>query len=256
MVKGLIARIGGKTLIAKTITSYFPDHQTYVEPFIGGGSILYNKPPSPIEIINDLDKDIYDIYNDLCQVSNEDILKYDFISNRETFNNLLNSTSFSSIKDRLYRNLYLSNLSFGGGRERWVGDKRANIQREAGKYFKSHLDQYKDRLKDVKIYNVDFRELITKYDNESTFFYLDPPYSHCKKNWGYKNLLTTNDIYEAIKNIKGKFILSYDDSPEIRNIFKDFYIKEIKTKYSLSATINNRTVIELLISNFNLDDAL
>ncbi|GAG53665.1 unnamed protein product, partial [marine sediment metagenome] len=53
---------GGKRFLAKTIVSYIPEHKTYVEPFLGGGAVFFAKEPSEVEVINDLDKDIFFAY--------------------------------------------------------------------------------------------------------------------------------------------------------------------------------------------------
>lgn len=58
------------------------------------------------------------------------------------------------------------------------------------------------------------------------------------------------EVYDAIKNIKGKFLLSYNDSPKIRDIFKKYDIQTIKTDYQPTKDIKKRTVKELLIKNY------
>ena len=109
--------------------------------------------------------------------------------------------------------------------------------------------KYGDRLKNTIVLNEDFRKVIKKYDSPKTFFYLDPPYEKSEEQGVYKNLeyfITPEDVFESIKNIKGRFILSYNDSPKIRKLFNKFNIKLVKTRY----TNKKREVKELLISNF------
>lgn len=60
--KILYLQHGGKTTIAKWVVSYFPPHHTYVEPFFGSGAVLLRKPPSPVEVANDLDRSIINVY--------------------------------------------------------------------------------------------------------------------------------------------------------------------------------------------------
>jgi len=98
-----------------------------------------------------------------------------------------------------------------------------------------------------------FDELIPKYDNEYSFFYCDPPYS---KGTGYKTCSTAKfkheELKEILSNIKGKFILSYDDSEKIRKLYKDFDIIPVSRRNG----INGRKAIiteykEVIIKNYD-----
>ncbi len=112
------------------------------------------------------------------------------------------------------------------------------------------MDGYKERLKDVTILNEDYKNVIKKYDSPNTFFYLDPPYENSKGL--YKDVDTTIDeIYNLLKDIKGKFLLSYNLSKRAQELFKNYKIYKIKTKYETDRQ-NNRTgsITELLISNY------
>lgn len=114
---------------------------------------------------------------------------------------------------------------------------------------KKNIDLYKKRLKNVKIENKDYVKIIKKYDSKDTFFYLDPPYYSSKEYYKH-NTIDPINMANILKNIKGKFLLSYDNVPKIRKIFKDsgFYVKTIKTSYKASGY--KQPVTELLISNY------
>jgi DNA adenine methylase len=101
---------------------------------------------------------------------------------------------------------------------------------------------------------LDYREVIEKYDAEDALIYLDPPYSELKKNWAYNFYTSMEEVYDTVKKIKGKFILSYDNHPDVKEKFKDFFIKEVHTKYSLNNLGVQSSTKEVLISNFNLDE--
>ena len=111
--------------------------------------------------------------------------------------------------------------------------------------------KYNERLKDTIILNKDYKEVIKKYDSPQSFFYLDPPYSMSEKKKYYDNQhININELYELLKNIKGKFLLSYDNSAEIKELFKEFNIIEIITIYSRTQNLENREKIELVIKNY------
>jgi len=109
------------------------------------------------------------------------------------------------------------------------------------------------RLCNVTIENLPYDNIITRYDSPDTFFYLDPPYWDCEKFYG-PGIFNKDDFIKLqalLKAIHGKFIMSINDVPEIRNIYKDFIITEVFTRYSISKE-HNKNITELLISNYNL----
>jgi DNA adenine methylase len=251
-LQSLVGRVGGKTKLCKEIVSYFPEHRVYIEPFVGGGSVFLQKEPCEIEVINDLDPAIYYLYKDILTVNSDDFRAYKFIPSKEKFEELLNLET-DDPKLRLYKNIYLPYCSFGSKLLNF-NPTRVVYNREFGKYKKNHIDDYKERLSKTHIYNLDYREVIEKYDAEDALIYLDPPYSELKKNWAYNFYTSMEEVYDTVKKIKGKFILSYDNHPDVKEKFKDFFIKEVHTKYSLNNLGVQSSTKEVLISNFNLDE--
>lgn len=115
----------------------------------------------------------------------------------------------------------------------------------------SRLSNIQKRLKNVIIRNDNFDKIITSFDSNSTLFYLDPPYFNSEKH--YDNIFTENNhkqLFYALKNLKGKFILSYNDNLYIRNMYKDFNIIEISRYSNLTSKNNKAYYKELLITNY------
>jgi len=107
------------------------------------------------------------------------------------------------------------------------------------------------RLAQVTIECLDFRKLLPKYDRKATFFFMDPPYWNIP---GYRHDFETQDfidLAEILVTLKGRFLMTINDTPEIREIFDRFTIEETTLKYSMShqakARAQSRT--ELLIMN-------
>jgi DNA adenine methylase len=109
----------------------------------------------------------------------------------------------------------------------------------------SHL-----RLAQAYIENLPYGNLISRYDREGTFFYIDPPYWDCENDYG-KNIFCKDDFAKLViqlATIKGKFLLSLNDTPEIRELFKAFIFDEAEVVYSVGKSRNKNK--ELLIRNY------
>ena len=216
----------------------------YVEPFVGGGSIFFYKNPSVFEVVNDLDIDIYNMFKGAKKYSHEEVSnKINGVYTKEQFNAIRDSKATDEFQ--IFCNTYYLIKSSIMNKGRTQHNKH-----KQGKMIAS-LEGYKERLEDVEIYNVDYKELIYKYDSKDTFFYLDPPYEN--SNGLYKNdVVRTEELYDILSNIKGKFLMSYNNSDVAKELFKDYNIYKINTKYSATTFANNKetSITELLISNY------
>lgn len=248
-MRAIIGRTGGKSKIKKKIIDLIPPHKTFVEPFIGGGSVFFGREDrSDVEVINDKDPDIYHIYKDTQQLGDQ-LKTADFTGNKAKFERLKKQTKFKSNKDRLYRNIYLSINSFRSDRRQYNEYKHKEQKSKPGKTFREA--GFQERLKGVKIFNQDYDKIIKKFDAPDTFFYLDPPYSRAESNKDYEfNSIDIEDLNKILRKLKGKFLLSYDDTPAARKVFKGFKIATIQTQYELGEG-KKKEVKELLISNYN-----
>jgi DNA adenine methylase len=239
MLKPPIGRIGGKSRSAEYVISLFPKHSIYVEPFVGAGNIIYRKPRSSVEVINDLDKDMYNIFKGI-QKSGKRINQ---IIPRE----YLTKEQYMHIRDKKdIISLLLNYHNSWGSRGRHLNERG-----QEGKLgnWRADFEALQNRLKGVEIYNRDFRDVINHFDSPSTFFYLDPPYEG-SNDYGHGRI-AVEDVYNAVKKIRGKFLLSYNDSPNIRRIFKGYHFRNIPVVYSANSNTGERSAInELLISNY------
>src|SRR5258708_31328910 len=113
---GPIPYIGGKNRLAAQIIALFPEHTTYVESFAGGAQVLFRKEPSKVEVLNDLDYDVVNLFR-VCQSHYEELVRYlrFTIVSRQWFA-LLRATDPATLTDiqRAARFLYLQKNSFGG----------------------------------------------------------------------------------------------------------------------------------------------
>ena len=263
----MIPYFGGKSYTAPWIISNFPkDYKdlTYCEVFGGGGWVLFKKEPSVVEIYNDLNKDLVNLFLVIRDNYKE------FTHQAEW--SLHSRVMFELAKEKLQDDACLVQTeraihyaiskvqSFSASGTAWA----YNISRLkfSGKWlpFLRRLELINTRLKKVQIECLDFEKLITKYDTKSTFFYLDPPYIGGERY--YKSRLVDfkkedhERLSEILKKINGKFLLSYYDHEDVRRLYKTFNkkIKEVP-KYSVGnfkRDIKQRKPIgrEMLIMNY------
>jgi DNA adenine methylase len=239
-IKAPISRVGGKRLLKKRIIKEFPDNyeeMTYVEPFIGGGSVFYTKNPSVKEVINDLDKVIYTIHKGLQQHGKEigDKLMGQY-SQAEFWR--IERKNPTTLLGRLTQFLLLNRLSFMGQGER-PNKNRMN--------FKANFAPYEERLKDTTITNKDYKTVMKEHDSPNTLFYLDPPYEGSNKQHYDHPEFDLDDLHAFLKTLKGKWILSMNDSPNVRKIFRGLPTKTVETCYVLPSP---HKVKEVIIKNY------
>lgn len=246
-IKAPFGRIGGKSKLKKKIVEYyFPKNYKdliYVEPFIGAGSIYFYKDPSKLEIINDLDTQIYTLLKGFKKFDGAKISKdINGLYNKELFDKIKTSKPISEY-GKFIRTLQLTRTSFFQNMNSYgVRD-----------YIQSNFNDnvIKDRMKDTIILNEDYKKIIKEYDSPETFFYLDPPYDVSDKSYYAHSNVPIKDVYNALKNIKGKFLLSYNDSIEAKNLFKNYYINYVDTTYTHTNHLPDRIKKEMLISNYD-----
>ena len=161
------------------------------------------------------------------------------LQSREWFNDWKDQLADRGLTDiqKAARYYYLQRLCFGARvKDRTFAvspdrPKRINLVRLEEELSEVHL-----RLVGVVIENLQWDEFIKRYDRPETFFYLNPPYytAPCYKHNFYK-IDDFIKIADVLKSLKGSFILSLNDHPEIREVFKDFNLTPVKLKYSISA---------------------
>ena len=252
--KSPLAWLGGKSKLAEQIVARIPAHTAYVEVFAGAAWVLFKKPESKVEIINDINRDLVTLYR--CVKHHLPALVEQFkwlLVARDEFERFM-ATPPETLTDiqRAARFFYTSKSSFGARLRTpsWgvaaTGAPRLNLLRIEEDLSEAHL-----RLARVFIENRPYEQVIERFDKPGTFFYVDPPYWGNEDDYG-KGLFARDD-FERLAGIlgrcKGKFLLSLNDKPEVRAVFKGFHIEAVKTRYSIAAKAN-QLVGEVLISNY------
>ena len=249
---GPLPYIGGKNRLATQIIALLPTHTTYVEAFAGGAQVLFHKPPSHVEILNDLDFDIVNFFR-VCQWHYEELVRYlrfSLVSRRLHEMHLGTNPAALTDIQRAGRFYYLQKNSFGGLilRQKFhygvTQPSNYNLDRIPEIIAATH-----QRLSRVQIESLPYQQILEKYDRPTTVFYLDPPYWERKL---YKFNFTESDfkdLAQSLDRLKGRFILSLDDRLEVRALFSRFRLMPIDLTYTAKRTANTKHK-ELLILNF------
>jgi DNA adenine methylase len=244
--KGLFQRQGGKWRQRKNIFARFPptsSYDTYVEPFLGAGHIALEAPIVKKMIAGDTDKMVYNIFKWVNEIDAETIKQLDFRKSQKRFEELKKSKPTSSLGN-LYKSLYLVFHSFPTNINTYYAGSTTS-----GKRFLKNIDKFKEVISHYKILNKDYKYLIKKYDSPTTFFYLDPPYYKTDTSAYQTGGIDHDELASILKEIKGKFLLSNNDDPYIKNLYRGFHITKFISKQTDFST-GNRNVNEILISNY------
>lgn len=240
-MRPILNRRGGKKLLVKKLLKECPPHKIYVEPFMGAGNLFFAKPPAKTNILGDNDKDLMTFYK---QIQNKTHLTCDMKRNADKWHRLKAKKTKTPCEYA-----YVTKWSYAGDGEYL---SKGRIKPDEGGP-RSFDDQVK-LLKNAKLVSSDFRNIVKKNDTKKTFHYLDPPYYQASCHYPKGSCdVTPKDIYTVVKGIKGKFLLSYNNNPEIRKIFcQKFKCAVVNTKYSVMTRSGSTqaTHKELIIKNY------
>jgi DNA adenine methylase len=118
------------------------------------------------------------------------------------------------------------------------------------------LPRWKEQLKGAIITNQDYENIVKKYDGTHTFFFIDPPYENTDRHFGYAQStdFDFDRLVDVLKGIKGNFLLTINDSPHTRQLFKDFTIKPVDVPSSWANRDKSMSAVrkELFITNYTM----
>lgn len=249
-MNSFISWIGGKKLLKKKIIEQFPEKiDRYIEVFGGAAWVLFDKEKhADLEVYNDVNGNLVNLFR--CVKYHPEALQKELdwiLVSREQFFDCVSQNDSRGMTDiqRAARFYCCIKLSFGSGL-RTFGVRPRDMQKTI-----AYLQQVSERLNRVIIENVDFERLIKTYDRESALFYCDPPYYDAEKY--YPDRFQPEDhirLRDALSQIKGNFLLSYNDCPHIRELYREYELIEVERQDTLVTKTNPRRYKELIIKNY------
>lgn len=268
MIKSPLRYPGGKSRAIAKIVQHLPDtFSEYREPFVGGGSVfIYLKQEYPqLNIwINDLNPELF-LFWKIAQTNLEQLvkevyqIKRNYQDGRLLFEELANAdVDCLSDLERAVRFFVLNRITFSGTVESGGFSQQAFHKRFTVSAIE-RLEKLETILKDIKITNLDYSQLLQS-KNKNTFIFLDPPYFSATKSklYGKKgNLHSTFDhqrFSSLMQQCSSSWLITYDDSPEIRENFKFARIYEWELQYGMNNYKQDRAAKgkELFLANYEV----
>jgi len=230
-MRSIITYYGGKGYSWRRIVPYFPPHHTYVEPFGGAAYVLLNKPPSAVEVYNDIDSNVVTIFRVLRDSPDElrralELTPY----SREEFVRCLGPLDGLDDVEKARRLIVRYRQVFGGtgqtatpGQWSYVISKSSRGMASSVSGWLSTIDAVLpavvERFRRVQIENLPWQEIIRRYDTPETLFYCDPPYMLSTRNshgdYAYEMTVEEHrELAEVLNSVRGRVVLSGYASPE------------------------------------------
>ena len=255
-INSFMAWVGGKKALRDEILARFPrNYKRYIEVFGGAGWVLFHKPPgNDFEVFNDFNGNLVNLYRCVREQPEalRDELRY-MLNSRLDFEYMKGMLHSQAVLPDVRRAAYyyaLIRYSYAAGTSTFGSQPHAMwnnfplIESAAG------------RLQKVVIENKDCVKLIRQYDRPESFFYCDPPYYNADQ---YYEAVSTDGfdhagLADVLLGIKGKFLLSYNDCPEIRALYDrpGIVIEGISRLSNIAQRYENgKQYPELLISNYD-----
>ena len=286
-IKTPVSRVGNKSAILHILYALFPlKYGRFIDVFGGSGSVLLGKPTvDAFEVYNDFDRNLVNLFRCMKERTMATIRELGFcnLNSREDFIAIRRFFEHEQFHDKyLSEELKLTEIMLPPPEAAELKELRLRITDDydvrraamflkllrnsyssSGKSFASQpfdirklfglIGELENRMANVVVENQDFETLIRHYDRPDAFFYADPPY------------LSTEDMYEVgfgrddhvrlrktLGEIKGKFLLSYNDCPEIRELYEGFAIFDFSRAHSMAQRYEaGKEFKELLIANYD-----
>ncbi|MCL2687512.1 MAG: DNA adenine methylase [Methanobrevibacter sp.] len=264
--------VGGKRQLLDVIENHIPNNfDTYCEPFVGGGALLFHIKPQKA-VINDINSELVNVYNiiknnldelleDLKTHENEaeyfykiraadrDKKEYDRLSNVEKASRILylNKTCYNG----LFRVNKSGEFNTPFGRYKNPNIVNETILTAVSEFFNKN---------NIIFYNKDFEDILKKLES-GTFVYLDPPYDpisdtssftgYDKGGFNKREQKRLKKACDELDKNKIKFLLSNSNTDLINDLYKNYSIETIKAKRSINSIASKRGGIdEVLVRNY------
>ena len=251
--------VGGKYYALKKLRPFWEvPHDEYREPMVGGGSVFFAKPKARINWLNDLDADLMTTYRVITNpVTRQELLNrlQAETANRERHAEIKGYEPKTDL-DVAFRYYYLNRTSFSGKMRSpvWGYKERRSVPPHR---WHEKIIPCGQKMRAVNITNNDFENVINTPSNRRVLLFIDPPYFVRENNTHYKHQFVYDDhrrLRDVLRKTDHLFMLTYDDSDEIREMYDWAYVYDLDFIYRVEDSRGNsgkrRNGNEVVITNY------
>lgn len=250
----IIPWMGGKRRLAKRILARMPAHTCYVEAFCGAAAIFFAKPPSQVEVVNDINGDVVNLYRVVQHHLEEFVRQFKWaLSSRQIFEwQQAQPTAPLTDIQRAARFYYLQRSAFGA---RVAGQSFGTATTSPPKInllrIEEDLSQAHLRLQGVYVEHLPWHDVATRYDRPHTWHYWDPPY-WATEGYGVEfGLEQYTRMADLARTLDGAVLISVNDHPAMREAFAGLHTEVVRLKYTVGGGAGS-VADELLVWNDHL----
>ena len=249
----IVPWIGGKRRLAPEILPLFPEHTCYVEPFAGAAALYFLKVPSDVEVLNDINGDLVNLYRVVKHHLEEFVRQFKWaLSSRQVYewHRATPSQTLTDIQ-RAARFYYLQKTSFGGKVQgqsfgtATTSGPRLNLLRLEEDLSAAHL-----RLAGTFIENLPWHECIARYDRPHSLIYCDPPYWQTEGYGVDFPIGEYEHLARLARDAQGTVVISVNDHPDMRRIFGELPHRSVEIEYTVGGADVAASRRELIIGNW------
>jgi DNA adenine methylase len=251
----ILAWPGGKRRLAKKLLPLFESriHTCYVEEFAGGGSMFFMRTPAEVEVLNDVNGEVINLYRVIKNHLDEFAKEFRFaVASRQIFEwNKETPPHVLTDIQRAARFLYIQKLAFGAKiSSQTFGTSPSSPPRFNVLRLEEDLSQAHLRLSRVWIEHLDWETCLKKWDRDYTLHFMDPPYWETEGYGVPFELEQYEKLAEAMRTMKGSAVLTINDHPEMRRIFKGYAMDSVDINYTIGGGGTGKGRKELIYRNW------
>ncbi len=226
---------GGKTRLLSRLLPLIRSHTLFVEAFAGGAALTLAKEPSKVEVINDINGELVNLYRHAQFHIDALVTEVEFtLNSRSDLDALIEQPGLTGLQQAA-RYLLRNRLSFGGSGDSFAVSKQAQPSRAA---VLEKLRAFSARLDKVAVENLSYERLCKNYDSPGTFWFFDPPYTVGEVGsyaaWDHERMKA---FAAAVATLQGDWLVTVNDTPQNRALFKGHEIHPVVTS---SCAVNRR----------------
>lgn len=252
-MRSFLNYIGGKSRLARVVAARLPASRCYCEVFGGAGWVLFAREPSYVEVLNDVNGRLVNLYRVVRDAPDELAEALELLPrSRKLFRELRKSfragdpVAAAAVYYYLVKNAFSGQVSCGFSSSKTYPGKYAML---------ADFKLWARRLNKVTIENLAYEDCLARYDAADTAFYLDPPYVGTERYYGGD--FTTADherLHGILKGLKGRWLVSYNDCGAVRALYDGYNVDEVRPRYCADKVRPRGTRRadgrELLITNY------